>query len=84
MQKLWFKAKQYGWGWYPITWQGWLATLLYIGVILFSAFISFDTNTKDITPSQVWRFIGIDLVATGALVIMAWHTGERPRWRWGK
>ncbi len=22
--KYWFKAKNYGWGWYPATWQGWL------------------------------------------------------------
>lgn len=84
MQKFWFKAKQYGWGWYPVTWQGWLATLLYIGFILLSAFTSFDTSTQDVTPPQVWRFIGIDLVATLALVILAWRTGEKPRWRWGK
>ena len=28
--KLWFKAKMFGWGWYPITWQGWLITILYV------------------------------------------------------
>lgn len=84
MQKLWFKAKQYGWGWYPITWQGWFATLLYISVILFSAFTSFDSHTKDVTPPQVWRFISIDVVATIVLVVVAWRTGEKPRWRWGK
>ena len=22
-QKLWFKAKLYGWGWYPCSWEGW-------------------------------------------------------------
>jgi predicted GH43/DUF377 family glycosyl hydrolase len=20
----WFRAKEYGWGWYPATWEGWL------------------------------------------------------------
>lgn len=26
--KLWFKAKNYGWGWYPVTWEGWTVTII--------------------------------------------------------
>jgi len=32
IKPLWFKAKQYGWGWYPARWQGWL---IVIGFIIF-------------------------------------------------
>ena len=32
-KKIWFKAKRYGWGWYPSTWQG--AVCIFIWVILF-------------------------------------------------
>lgn len=30
----WFKAKPFGWGWTPVTWQGWLVILVYIALIL--------------------------------------------------
>jgi hypothetical protein len=38
MQKpLWFKAKQYGWGWYPCTWQGWTILVVYLVILYFIA-----------------------------------------------
>lgn len=24
--RLWFKAKRFGWGWVPVTWEGWALT----------------------------------------------------------
>ncbi|HYC83050.1 MAG TPA: hypothetical protein VEB60_00680, partial [Candidatus Paceibacterota bacterium] len=35
-QRLWFKRKLYGWGWTPVTWQGWLAVLAYAGLVISS------------------------------------------------
>ena len=35
--KLWFRAKNYGWGWYPCSWEGW--TVLLIWVLLFFSFV---------------------------------------------
>jgi hypothetical protein len=29
-QRLWFKAKEYGYGWYPCTWEGWLVLVVFI------------------------------------------------------
>lgn len=83
MQRLWFKAKQYGWGWYPVTWQGWLVTALFVGVLLWSAFTSFDARSETVTEAQLFRFIGIDVLATVFLVLIAWRTGEPAKWRWG-
>ncbi len=37
MNKPWFKPKKYGYGFRPITWQGWLLTLLLLAVIFLSA-----------------------------------------------
>ena len=28
-KKLWFRAKCYGWGWYPCSWEGWLVILIW-------------------------------------------------------
>ena len=33
MTQLWFKAKKYGYGWYPATWQGWLVILVYLTIL---------------------------------------------------
>ncbi len=30
----WFKNKIYGWGWTPVTWQGWCVIFVYISLIL--------------------------------------------------
>ena len=33
----WFKAKLYGWGWTPVTWQGFSVTLGYIALVFLFA-----------------------------------------------
>lgn len=74
MTKLWFKAKRYGWGWFPSTWQGWVIVLVYI-LIVFGA-------TK-LLPNVLYLEIVI-AVSTILLLLICYKTGEKPRWRWGK
>jgi hypothetical protein len=71
--KLWFKAKTYGWGWTPNTWQGWSVILLY-SVLLVLIMVYF--------PS-FWKAIGIAIIIV-TLFAICYKTGEKPRWRWGK
>ena len=76
-KKLWFKAKCYGWGWYPSTWQGGLVTLLSIWI-----FIIFWTKImrgEDVLINSI--IIILDFIA---LLVICYRTGEKPRWRWGK
>lgn len=80
--KLWFKAKNYGWGWYPVTWQGWLTVILYITFITYRAnkvHLMFDTDS-----SFVFRYFFEVLFATIPLLIICYLKGEKPKWRWGK
>ena len=80
--KLWFKAKNYGWGWYPVTWQGWLVVILYVGLIVYRAkkvHLMFDTDS-----SFALRYFFEVLFATITLLIICYLKGEKPRWRWGK
>jgi uncharacterized membrane protein HdeD (DUF308 family) len=78
MKKIWFKAKRYGWGWYPATWQGWLVVLGYLAI--FAVLIAiFETNIeKFLVPYLVSVFI-----ITSALIFISYKTGEKPGWRWG-
>ena len=34
MTDKWFKRRKFGWGWTPVTWQGWLT----IGMLIFGLF----------------------------------------------
>ena len=78
--KLWFRARDYGWGWTPVTWQGWAVVLVWFaGVLLLVSRVDDGvTSSSDLVlgyllPLAVW---------TVALVIVCRRTGERPSWRW--
>jgi hypothetical protein len=80
---LWFRAKRYGWGWTPVTWQGWAITIVY--ALAVAGWSAYEVVTGRRQPfSAVWPdLIGI-LLLTALLVAICWIKGERPRWRWGK
>jgi hypothetical protein len=80
MRCLWFKAKTYGWGWTPATWQGWLVTVAYIGAVFASALIFLRPKPA----AAGWIEYGIAIILLSAiLIVVAFKTGERARWRWG-
>ena len=76
--KKWFVAKKYGYGWTPTTWQGWAVALLYIIGILYFAF-----TFEIISASSVINFVVYIAMLTIFLIIIAYITGEKPRWQWG-
>jgi len=79
--KIWFKAKQYGWGWYPNTWQGWLITLGFIAIISFNAY-RIDSGSNSV-GGILTNFIPQTFILTLILIGICYLKGEKPRWRWG-
>ena len=78
-KKYWFKAKTYGYGWYPATWQAWLIMLVYL--IIFTALVFvFESNME---KYMAFYFISI-FVITGLLIYISYKKGEPAKWRWGK
>lgn len=83
-QGYWFKAKLYGWGWTPATWQGWCVILVYIVLVL----VLVISREKDIpgnpdSGSNFLTFAVPVIVLTVLLVSVAYKKGEKPRWQWG-
>lgn len=79
--KLWFKRKLYGWGWYPSTWQGWLVTLVYTTLlILFGLTINENSHAREV----VFTFGLPVLLLTITFIRIAYKKGEKPRWQWGE
>lgn len=81
LNKYWFKAKIYGWGWTPATCQGWVVTGVYI---ILAILISSSVN--DTTPEQdiILRVVLPMLLLTSLLIFIAYRKGEKPHWQWGK
>jgi hypothetical protein len=82
MKKTWFKAKEYGWGWYPATWQGWLIMFIYLGCALLD-FLRIDQTSHSGSDTLI-AFVPDFIILTALLFVICWRTGERPRWRWGR
>ena len=81
--KIWFKAKRYGWGWYPATKEGWLVIIGYlvlvvgVEVVLGKKAVT-EPSFYDVTVGGLFIF-----VLTAFLIWICFKKGEKPGWRWG-
>ena len=64
----WFGPKTFGWGWSPVSWEGWLASAICIAVIV-AAYAIWGR-------SPVANYVTIGSVL--ALVVLCWVTGTPP------
>lgn len=88
-RKLWFRAKLFGWGWYPITWQGWavtvLYTLLYIASgLIYGALAPAALSSGGSVLSGTALLISWYFLLTASLLAICYRYGEKPGWRWGR
>jgi len=81
MTDIWFKRKQYGWGWYPATWQGWLVMVIYIALVVACGYTIDQTSTE---REIIWTFALPIVLLTITLLRICYKKGEKPRWQWGK
>jgi hypothetical protein len=82
---LWFRARSYGWGWTPVTIEGWLVVLAFLAAvgIVTAMFLARLRQGADPRPATLLFLLGLAILV-GLLVAICWATGERPRWRWGE
>lgn len=82
-KKLWFKAKQYGWGWYPATWEGWMITFGFVVLFSLHAVLFIDAS---VSPSlkQAVGFILRTVLLVAFLIYVCYRHGEKPGWHWGE
>jgi len=75
----WFRAKEYGWGWYPSTWEGWVLTLGYIIIAIGGATLAAANPTTPFTRI----FFPFLVLFTAVFIFICYTRGEKPEWRWG-
>ncbi|MCR4278936.1 MAG: hypothetical protein NUV81_03490 [bacterium] len=80
MEKKWFRAKNFGYGWQPATWQGWLILFGFIGFMMWD-FQKLDLNSH--SASDTLRPFVIHLILAIILLLgICYRFGEKPEWRW--
>ena len=77
---IWFKAKSFGYGWYPSTWQGWLVVSAYL--LILSAYVYW--SIASVKTFNVWLYLGGVAALTSILIFICRKKGEPAHWRWGK
>lgn len=85
MSKYWFKPKRYGYGFFPVSWEGWLATILLVFVILLSGFSNSVFTESEISSQEAARFFLDILIFAGLATYFFEKKMKEPlKWRWGK
>jgi hypothetical protein len=83
MTKYWFKPKSYGYGMMPISWEGWLVTLIFVGILALSAY----SNQMFLypRPEEIASFlIDTGILTALFLILFKDKTNGKIRWNWGK
>ncbi len=79
-KKLWFRAKRYGWGWYPVTWQGWAVLLMYVFVLVSN--VIYLNHHEHSVSDFLMQFFPQTFILTVFLIIICEAKGEKAGWRW--
>jgi len=80
----WFKRRRYGWGWVPVTWQGWISLIVFLGIVITAAATQLPAKPEQPSQSELIRFLMIFTAAVLTLITICTVKGPTPHWRWGK
>ena len=85
-KRLWFKMRLYGWGWVPVSWQGWTIILAFIAVLLLNGiyFASKVSPNGEPTTWDLSLFFGVMIISIIFIFWICYKKGEKPKWSWGR
>ena len=82
-EQYWFKRKRYGYGWVPVTWQGWLLTISSMSIVAVAQLLFFPTPSLNFSNLELivnWSIIAILIIIFLYLVS---KKSPPAKWRWG-
>lgn len=82
-KQIWFKRHRYGWGFTPVTWQGWVLIAGYAAVVGALATALLDAPERT-SAKEAGFFILFGGLATAGFVRLVLTKAPKPRWRWGR
>lgn len=82
--KYWFRPKKYGYGFTPISWEGWLMTLIFVVALLLFAYVN-NLFSSEISSGEVFKFLlNIIIISLVFSLVSKNKTKGKLKWRWGK
>lgn len=81
-EKYWFKRRRYGYGWTPVTWQGWTVVISWLLFIIVMSIVVLDDAEE--TPEVIWSYLALVALSIVPLILLSYLKGPSPKWRWGK
>ena len=81
--RYWFKRRRYGYGWTPVTLQGWLVVVVAVIIILLAALVILPAKPAQLSLLQATIFSLVLLSVIMMLIGISFMKGPSPRWRWG-
>lgn len=84
MNKYWFKPKTYGYGYVPISVEGWIATIILILIGIFLACINNFFNFLKLDWMDGWVFL-VEIIVIGFVFLKVFEKRcqGKLRWNWG-
>ena len=79
-KKYWFKAKNYGWGWRPSSWEGWAVLVIFI-ITVVANFQRINSRSHSVSDNLL-NSLSQTFIFTIILIAICMATGEKPEWRW--
>ena len=83
-KKYWFKRRRYGYGWVPVTWQGWLSVVVLVVAAVGTAYAVLPPKPQQPDAAQLTVFLGGLGIYVLAIAVVGLTKGPAPHWRWGK
>lgn len=78
----WFKRRRYGYGWTPVTWQGWSAVASFLTIVLVASTVLKDTPGNSYSLESL-VYLTLIVLAAVSLVVISVKKGPSAKWRWG-
>lgn len=79
MGRPWFGARQYGIGWSPKTWEGWISSALFCGLFVANSVLGRVYGA----PYWVTELVG-GAILFGFIALVALKNDGKPvKWQWG-
>lgn len=80
----WFKRRRYGYGWIPVTWQGWLSLGAFLAIVIVGGMVLVADTPKNEFTREAVVYLALVFAAFVGLFILTLKKGLAPKWRWGK
>lgn len=84
MKKYWFKPKKYGYGFFPISWEGYLSIFVFILFLFISAYVNNIFGTEAGLKEGLGFILDVFIIASIFTVLFKHRVEGGLRWQWGE